>query len=149
MSDEPVTFERSVAAAKQGAVQGNTTVMTEMLSGRELKKLAVNGGFAVDEETGDKMIASLQGIIDALEARWAKLQAFAEPPKMSRTATGQWVSSLMLNTATDEKGLLTQLQTAKAELPSYIEAIKLAKKNYESQDHQTGTAVERLRAVES
>jgi hypothetical protein len=135
--------------AKQGVLRTALPVQQQLLSGKELRRMAVNGGFSVDEETGDKMIASLQAIVDSLEARWAKLQAFAERPKMSQTATGQWVSGLMLNTATDEKGLLTQLQTAKAELPAYIEAINLAKKNYQSQDHDTGHAVGRLRAVES
>lgn len=148
MSDEQVPLQPTTTTpAQQGEPMQARRV--EALSGTELKRLAVNGGFAVDEETGDKMIASLQAIIDALEARWAKLQGFAEPPKMSRTATGQWVSSLMLNTATDDKGLLTQLQTAKAELPNYIEAIKLAKKNYQTQDTDTGTAVQRLHAVEA
>lgn len=118
--------------------------MRRVLSGVELKQLATTGGFAVDENTGDKMIQALQGIVDSLEARWSALQQFQESPKMSTTATAQWVSGLMVRTATDERGLLTQLQQAKAELPTYIEAIKLAKSNYQTQDGDSGTALKRL-----
>ncbi|KAA9165659.1 hypothetical protein FPZ12_006050 [Amycolatopsis acidicola] len=111
------------------------------LSGVELKTLATNGGFAVDETTGDKMIQSLQGIIDSLESRWSKLQAFGQAPPMSTGPAAEFVSQHMVRTATDDKGLLTQLQQARSELPTYIEAIKLAKKNYQSQDGDTGTTL--------
>jgi hypothetical protein len=116
-----------------------------LLSGTELKQLATTGGFAVDENTGDRMIQALQGIIDSLEARWSALQQFQQSPPLSTTATAKWVSDLMVRTATDERGLLTQLQQAKAELPTYIEAIKRAKSNYQTQDGDTGTALNRLR----
>jgi len=111
-----------------------------------LKKLATQGGFAVDEQTGDKMIEALQGIVDALEDRWSALQAFGEAPPMSESATAKWVSDRMLDTASDERGLLTQLTVAKSELPTYIEAIKLAQKNYRSQDGDTGNVLHRYRA---
>ncbi|HVV08498.1 hypothetical protein [Amycolatopsis sp.] len=117
------------------------TASRRMLSGVELRTLATNGGFAVDENTGEKMIQALQGIIDSLEARWAKLQGFGQSPPLSTGATAQFVSAHMVRTATDEKGLLTQLQQAKSELPTYIEAIKLAQRNYRSQDEQTGTTL--------
>ncbi|GAB3577874.1 hypothetical protein GCM10027445_44310 [Amycolatopsis endophytica] len=111
-----------------------------------LKKMATEGGFAVDEQTGEKMIQALQGMVDALEERWSTLQAFGDAPPMSSGATATWVSDVMVKTASDDRGLLTQLQQAKAELPTYIEAIRLAQKNYESQDGDTGTALSRLRA---
>lgn len=150
MSEDRAPVE-AMQAVVEPTVEAQQPVLAEheTLSGTVLKRLAVSGGFAVDDATGIKMIQSLQGIIDSLEARWAKLQAFGQPPKMSRTATSQWVSNLMLNTATDDKGLLTQLQTAKAELPNYIEAIKLAVKNYESQDSDSGTTLKPLNAVEA
>jgi hypothetical protein len=56
---------------------------------------------------------------------------------MSSTATGQWVAQHMSATANDAQGLLTQLQAARDEFPTYIEAIKLAKKNYA--DRESGT----------
>lgn len=108
-----------------------------LLSGTEIKTLASNGGFAVDETTGNRMIEALQGVVDALEARWSSLQQFQQRPQMSSTATAQWVSDHMQNTATDDKGLLTQLQHAREEFPSYIEAIKLAKANYKEQEDTT------------
>ena len=40
----------------------------------------------------------------------------------------------MQQTATDEHGLLTQLQQARDEFPTYVEAINLAKRNYRAQD---------------
>lgn len=116
------------------------------LSGTELRTLAVNGGFAVDETTGDKMIQALQGIVDSLESRWSALQQFQQSPPMSTTATARWVSDLMVHTATDDRGLLTQLQQARAELPTYIEAIKLAKSNYRAQDDTTGGSLSPLKA---
>lgn len=117
-----------------------------MLSGAELRTMAVNGSFAVDHTTGDRMIQALQGIIDSLEARWATLQGFSEAPKMSATPTGQWVSNLMLNTASDGNGLLTQLEQAKKELPTYIEAINLAKSNYQNQDGDSGQTLRTIAA---
>jgi hypothetical protein len=116
------------------------------LSGAELRTLAANGGFAVDETTGDKMIQALQGIVDSLESRWSALQQFQQSPPMSTTATARWVSDLMVHTATDDRGLLTQLQQARAELPTYIEAIKLAKSNYRAQDDTTGGSLSPLKA---
>jgi len=109
-----------------------------VLSGVEMKKLATNGGFAVDENTGDRMIQALQGIIDSLEQRWSALEQFRQSPLMGTAPTARWVSDLMVRTATDEAGLLTQLQAARSELPTYIEAIKLAKANYRQQDENTG-----------
>ncbi|MFJ8814627.1 hypothetical protein [Amycolatopsis thermoflava] len=120
-----------------------------MVQAVALKRLASEGGFAVDERTGDKMIQALQGIVDALEARWSALQAFGQAPPMSDTTTAKWVSDVMVKTASDERGLLTQLTRAKAELPTYIEAIKLAQKNYRSQDGETGTTLRRYRAEQA
>jgi hypothetical protein len=115
--------------------------VNRMLSGTELKTLAVNGGFAVDETTGERLIQALQGVIDSLEARWSALQQFQQTPPMSTTSTAQWVAGHMVNTATDEQGLLTQLQQAKAEFPTYIEAINLAKSNYREQEQSTGSTL--------
>ncbi|GAB2959669.1 hypothetical protein LWP59_06190 [Amycolatopsis acidiphila] len=137
MSDDDTTAQ----------VRQQATAVTEsrrLLSGVELKQMATTGGFAVDETTGDRMIQALQGIIDSLEARWSALQQFQQAPPLSTTATSKWVSDVMVRTAADDRGLLTQLQQAKAELPTYIEAIKLAKSNYQSQDGDTGTTLTRV-----
>ncbi|WP_236795139.1 hypothetical protein [Amycolatopsis sp. GM8] len=144
MSDE----DTAAATARSMATATAPLASKRLLSGVELKTMAVNGSFAVDESTGERMIQALQGIIDSLEARWSALQGFQESPKMSTTATAQWVSSLMVNTATDDKGLLTQLQQAKAELPTYIEAINLAKSNYQNQDRDTGTTLHRVNGTQ-
>ncbi|MDQ0383106.1 hypothetical protein [Amycolatopsis thermophila] len=123
--------------------------VVETMRAGALKRLATEGGFAVDEQTGEKMIQALQGIVDALEARWSALQAFGQAPPMSDTATARWVSDTMVKTASDERGLLTQLERARAELPTYIEAIRLAQKNYRSQDGDTGATLRRLRAEQA
>jgi hypothetical protein len=81
------------------------------------------------------MIQSLEGVIDSLTARWNALAKLTQAPPMSTTATARWVSDHMVNTATDAQGLLTQLQQARDEFPTYVEAIKLAKKNYRERDH--------------
>lgn len=107
------------------------------LAGAQLKELAKSGGFAIDDTTGNQLIEALEGVLESLEARWATLQRLHDAPAMSRTATGQWVSAHMVSTAADEHGLLTQLQAARQEFPTYIEAIKLAKKNYHSREENT------------
>ncbi|MEQ0564135.1 hypothetical protein ABJI51_34060 [Amycolatopsis sp. NEAU-NG30] len=107
------------------------------LAGAQLKRLAQSGGFAVDDTTGNQMIEALEGVLESLEARWAALQRLHDAPAMGRTATGQWVSAHMVNTAADEHGLVTQLQAARQEFPTYIEAIKLAKQNYQSREENT------------
>jgi len=113
-----------------------TAAFKPALQGMALKRMAVQGGFAVDETTGQEMIRSLQGVIDSLEERWSALTKLQKSPPMSSTATAQWVSQHMLGTATDAQGLLTQLQTARAEFPTYVEAIELAKRNYRERDNE-------------
>lgn len=120
--------------------------MPRALSGAQLRTLAANGGFAVDETTGNQMIEALESVLDTLNARWPALQRLAEPPPMSSTATARWVAEHMLRTGTDERGLLTQLRHAREEFPAYIEAIRLAKQNYRSRDEETRHALARFRA---
>ncbi|NBH09108.1 hypothetical protein [Amycolatopsis sp. SID8362] len=107
------------------------------LAGAQLKRLAQSGGFAIDDTTGNQLIEALEGVLESLEQRWANLQRLHDAPAMSRTATGQWVSAHMVNTAADDHGLVTQLQAARQEFPTYIEAIRLAKKNYKSREENT------------
>jgi hypothetical protein len=138
MSDEAKAAATRVAA--------NTAIAEARvgLSGVRLKEMAVSGSFAVDDSTGNRMIQSLEGVIDSLTARWATLAKVGQTPPMSTTSTAQWVSGHMVNTATDDRGLLTQLQQARDEFPTYIEAIKLAKQNYrETED----TSEQRLRTI--
>ncbi|MFC3449503.1 hypothetical protein [Amycolatopsis speibonae] len=114
------------------------------LAGAQLKRMAVQGGFAVDENTGQEMIRSLQGVIDSLEERWSALTKLQKSPRMSSTATAQWVSQHMHGTATDAQGLLTQLEAARAEFPTYVEAIELAKKNYRERDNENQRDLKRI-----
>lgn len=114
------------------------------LAGAQLKEMAKQGGFAVDDTTGNEMIRSLQGVIDSLEERWNALVKLQQAPPMSATATARWVSGHMVGTATDEKGLLTQLQAARAEFPAYVEAIELAKRNYRERDEESQQTLKRI-----
>jgi len=114
------------------------------LAGTELKALAKQGRFAIDETTGQEMIRSLQGVIDSLEERWSALTKLQKSPPMSSTATARWVSEHMHGTATDAQGLLTQLQAARAEFPTYIEAIELAQRNYRERDTQNQRDLKRI-----
>jgi hypothetical protein len=108
-----------------------------VLSGARLKSMAQSGGFAVDDATGDRMIQSLEAVIDTLDQRWQALVKLQQAPPMSTTAAARWVSDHMMNTATDAQGLLTQLQQARTEFPTYIEAIKLAKRNYQTREAES------------
>jgi hypothetical protein len=114
------------------------------LAGAQLKQLAKSGGFAVDDTTGNQLIEALEGVLESLEARWANLQRLHDAPAMSRTATGQWVSAHMVSTAADDHGLVTQLQAARQEFPTYIEAIKLAKQNYKTREETTRSTLTSL-----
>ncbi|RSN58623.1 hypothetical protein DMH01_21540 [Amycolatopsis sp. WAC 04182] len=114
------------------------------LAGTELKALAKQGHFAVDESTGEEMIRSLQGVIDSLEERWSALTKLQKTPPMSSTATARWVSEHMHGTATDAQGLLTQLEAARAEFPTYVEAIELAKRNYRERDDENRRTLTRI-----
>ncbi|RSM83395.1 hypothetical protein DL991_02945 [Amycolatopsis sp. WAC 01375] len=114
------------------------------LAGTELKALAKQGRFAVDESTGEEMIRSLQGVIDSLEERWSALTKLRNTPPMSSTATARWVSEHMHGTATDAQGLLTQLEAARAEFPTYVEAIELAKRNYRERDDENQRTLTRI-----
>ncbi|MBE1581129.1 hypothetical protein ACFORH_24860 [Amycolatopsis roodepoortensis] len=118
--------------------------MKVALAGTELKAMAKQGHFAVDETTGQEMIRSLQGVIDSLEERWSALTKLQKSPPMSSTATARWVSEHMHGTATDAQGLLTQLQAARAEFPTYIEAIELAQRNYRERDAQNQRTLKQI-----
>ncbi|WP_442876018.1 hypothetical protein [Amycolatopsis sp. NBC_01480] len=136
MADET---PRLMEAQKTTApVQGERVeAFQPMLSGKKMMDMARTGSFAVDDTTGEKMIKALEAVVDTLQQRWSALQKVGETPAMSSTATGQWVAQHMSATANDAQGLLTQLQAARDEFPTYIEAIKLAKKNYA--DRESGT----------
>jgi hypothetical protein len=114
--------------------------MMARLSGGQLKAMATNGGFAVDENTGNRMIEALQDALDALESRWAELEKLQQNPLMSESPTARWVSKHMVDTASDADGLLTQLRAARTEFPTYVEAIQLAKRTY--QEKETGSSQE-------
>ncbi len=114
------------------------------LPARQLKTLAERGSFAVDDSTGDKMIAALQGVLDALEAHVHLIEKIAGVPAMSKSPAGMFVSKHMAETARDQQGLVTQLQAAHREFPTYVEAIKLAKKNYKEREHSSREAFERI-----
>ena len=106
-----------------------------MAEARQLKRLASQGSFAVDDATGDKMIAALEGVVDSLQARWSALEKVGQTPRLSDSPAAQWVSKHMRDTAADQQGLLTQLQAAKDAFPTYAEAIRLAKQNYKEREH--------------
>lgn len=101
-----------------------------MLSGHELKRMASSGGFTVDETTGNRMISALEDIVEALNNRWATISKLETSPQLSATSTAQWVARRTVDTAADDRGLLTQLRQAREELPQYIEAIREAKRRY-------------------
>ncbi|SFW80548.1 hypothetical protein [Amycolatopsis australiensis] len=138
MTDDaaPMAMRAESASAPAADAKVVDAVKTGLL-GTELKRLAQSGGFAVDDSTGNQLIEALEGVLESLEKRWAALQRLRDAPAMSRTATGQWVSAHMANTAADDHGLLTQLESARREFPTYIEAIKQAKKNYRSREEET------------
>jgi hypothetical protein len=108
------------------------------MNGADLRVAAEQGGFAVDETTGNRMIKALEAVLEALESRWANLRTVAETPPISATAAARHVATRMAETANDDRGLLTQLQAARAELPVYVEAISLAKRNYAEREATAG-----------
>ncbi|WP_116203889.1 hypothetical protein [Amycolatopsis circi] len=135
MTDEaPMTMEAKTVTATRA----------DFLPARQLKVLAERGSFAVDDSTGDKMIAALQGVLDALEAHVQLIEKIAGVPPMSTSPAGVFVSKHMAETARDQQGLVTQLQAANKEFPTYVEAIKLAKKNYKEREHSSRETFERI-----
>ncbi|WP_228713751.1 hypothetical protein [Prauserella endophytica] len=140
MSDDSVQ-----EPSRQQAV-ARTMAARRALSGVELKQLADRGGFAVDETTGDRMISALEDMIDALNERWAALEKLGTAPPLSTSATAQWVAQHTVRTASDDRGLLTQLQRAREELPQYVEAIRTAKRRYAETESGTRAALDGFQA---
>lgn len=135
-----------VATEKQvSKVTAEPLAGKRLLSGAELKTLATAGGFAVDETTGNRMIQALEDMIDALETRWATLQRLGSSPPLSSTSTAQWAARHTVNTASDDRGLLTQLRQARAELPQYVEAIREAKRAYQNTETSSVSELQRLK----
>ncbi|MEV5720799.1 hypothetical protein AB0L41_43630 [Amycolatopsis mediterranei] len=153
MTEETAATAQALQATMQ--MQAATTPEAKTVAalrvgfaGAQLKRLAQTGGFAIDDTTGNQLIEALEGVLESLEQRWANLQRLHDAPALSRTATGQWVSAHMVSTAADEHGLVTQLQAARQEFPTYIEAIKLAKQNYKSREETTRTTLTSLPAAD-
>ncbi|MFJ1759952.1 hypothetical protein ACIOD2_06505 [Amycolatopsis sp. NPDC088138] len=147
MTDDATAATTDALQAAQFATADATPQLQAMsavrvgLAGAQLKRLAQSGSFAVDDTTGNRLIESLEGVLESLEARWSALQRLNDKPALSRTAVGMWVSGHMVNTAADDHGLVTQLQAARQEFPTYIEAIKLAKQNYQSREEETRATI--------
>jgi hypothetical protein len=125
------TVEQDRRLARVEPAQGATLMRSSSV---QLKALARSGGFAVDEDTGNRMIEALQAAMDALERRWPDLEKFQHAPPMSDSPAARWVAKHMVDTATDADGLLTQLRAARNEFPAYVEAIQLAKRAYREQE---------------
>ncbi|MFD2469415.1 hypothetical protein [Amycolatopsis silviterrae] len=130
--------------AMEAARMAPTAKVGFSLPARQLKTLAERGSFAVDDSTGDKMITALEGVVDALQARWNALEKVGEFPAMSKSPAGMFVGQQMARTARDQQGLLTQLQAARDEFPTYVEAIKLAKKNYKEREDSSKQTFDRI-----
>ncbi|MEA5365098.1 hypothetical protein VA596_36580 [Amycolatopsis sp., V23-08] len=147
MTDDATAATTEALQATQQLAAADTPQLQAMsalrvgLAGAQLKRLAQSGSFAVDDTTGNRLIESLEGVLESLESRWSALQRLNDKPALSRTAVGMWVSGHMVNTAADEHGLVTQLQAARQEFPTYIEAIKLAKQNYQSREEETRATI--------
>jgi len=125
---DPVTPMRLAATAP------TQPHMMARLSGTQLKAMATSGGFSVDDSTGNRMIHALEAALETLETRWADLEKLQHDPPLSESPAARWVSRHMVDTAADADGLLTQLRTARREIPAYIEAIQLAKRTYRDTD---------------
>jgi len=119
--------------------------MMARLSGTQLKAMATTGGFAVDDTTGNRMIHALEAALQTLETRWADLEKLQHNPPMSETPAARWVAKHMVDTASDADGLLTQLQTARREIPVYLEAIQLAKRAYRETETGVRTQLHGIR----
>ncbi len=131
--------------AETVAVQPAQPHMMARLSGTQLKAMATTGGFAVDDSTGNRMIHALEAALATLETRWADLEKLQHQPPMSESPAARWVARHMVDTASDADGLLTQLRTARREIPLYIEAIQLAKRTYRETDTEAGTQLRGIR----
>lgn len=119
--------------------------MMARLSGTQLKAMATSGGFTVDDTTGNRMIHALEAALETLETRWADLEKLQHDPPLSESPAARWVSKHMVDTASDADGLLTQLQTARREIPLYVEAIQLAKRTYRETETGAGSRLHRVR----
>lgn len=80
------------------------------------------------------MISALEAALDSLESRWAELEKLQRNPPMSDSPAARWAARHMVDTATDQDGLLTQLRAVRTEIPAYVTAIRLAKRSYQEQE---------------
>jgi hypothetical protein len=134
-----------VASTRMRATVPAEPRMAARLSGTQLKAMATNGGFAVDDNTGNRMIHALEAALATLESRWAELEKLQQHPPMSESPAARWVARHMVATASDADGLLTQLRTARREIPAYIEAIQLAKGTYREAETRNGQELHGIR----
>lgn len=139
---DPVTPTRLSATV---AAQPAEPRMMARLSGTQLKAMATSGGFTVDDTTGNRMIHALEAALETLETRWADLEKLQHDPPLSESPAARWVSKHMVDTASDADGLLTQLRTARREIPVYVEAIQLAKRTYREAETGVGRRLHQVR----
>jgi hypothetical protein len=103
-----------------------------------------SGGFAVDGQAGARLVETLDAVAAALEREAGRSAVIGGEPPLGATPAGRFVAARLTATATDDRGLLTQLGRARAEFPRYVEAIESAAAHYHEREHTTHDTIGRL-----
>jgi hypothetical protein len=105
---------------------------------------ARNGGFTLTSEHADNLAKVLQDLLNDVGTILRQSRILTQPPPMTASPAGLFVSKVMHDTANDEQGMLTQLVKAQHELPKYIEALQLASKRYADTEGSTAAEIKSL-----
>ncbi|WP_370942330.1 hypothetical protein AB5J62_24780 [Amycolatopsis sp. cg5] len=112
-----------------------------MEHGRHAGPAAVDSDQHAEDEIPDhQVIAALEATLETITRIVGRSDSLRRPPPLGGGATAMWLSDRMLETATDQRGMLTQLEAAQRELPKLIETLRThleARETAEQQDDET------------
>lgn len=114
------------------------------MSGAQFIEAAGSGGFELTSDHAEHLADSLQAAVDDLTKILDNTRMLDQPPPMSASPAGLFISKVMHDTATDQEGMRTQLARAKEELPKYVEGLRLAAKRYRDTEQSNAADIQTL-----
>ncbi|MFD8494230.1 hypothetical protein [Amycolatopsis sp. NPDC059657] len=125
-------------------IDGQSGVFWDSLASANFIEAAATGGFTLTSDHAESLANELQAGLDTVNKVLENTAMLEQPPPMTASPAGLFVSKVMYDTANDGQGMRTQLMKAKEELPKYIEALRVAAKRYRETEHATTAEINSL-----
>lgn len=118
----------------------------DSVSSDTFAEAAYSGGFTLTSDHAENLANELQAGLDTISKVLFDTRILEQPPPMTASPAGLFVSKVMHDTANDDQGMRTQLLKAKEELPKYIDALRVAAKRYRETETATEAEIRGLKS---